>query len=84
MKIVAEKFGNRNEVIEVFQNIIERRYEKLNKFFEDHIESLKSSVISRELTENIGYSDLDAIFASLNTKDFKQTSGELGEDIEKI
>ena len=84
MKMIAEKFGNNGEIFEVFENIIERRYEKLNKFFEDHIESMKLSISTPEMTLKKESPDLDSIFNAINSKDLKQTSGQLWDDIEKI
>ena len=84
MQVIAEKFGNKDAIIDIFQNIIERRYEKLNQFFDDHIESMKFNLMSRELSPNCEQRNLDEFFNAICSKELKQTSSELGEDIEKI
>lgn len=82
MQNIAENFQNRDGLLGVFRNIIERRYEKLNAFFEDHIESMKIGLMSKRSSENFERQGVDLFFNS--SQEIKQSSGELGEDIEKI
>lgn len=80
MKAIAEKFCNKDEIIEVFSNIIQRRYEKLSSFFDKSIQKLQSHLyLNYEPVE-----ELDNLENFLKYGQSKCQSVEIGDDIEKM
>lgn len=84
MLVIAEKLGNKPEIIYLLNSILNRRYEKISKIFDEHLENLKNSIKGRGNKQKIDSPDLDTILHAMSSKDNRQTSGEISEDIEKI
>ncbi|OMJ92571.1 hypothetical protein SteCoe_4580 [Stentor coeruleus] len=84
MLLIAEKLGNKPEIVDLLNSILNRRYEKISKIFDEHLENLKDSIKNSGNKKVIDSPDLDTILHAISSKDNRQTSGEISEDIEKI